>query len=83
MNAGWIIPFINLEGAPQSRGTATNGQLDKHIVNPFSAPQSSATAFPLLTSCRFGWTRVPNRRGEAQEEGIRHRVLAPIFEEKP
>jgi hypothetical protein len=37
MNAGWIIPFIILGGALQSCGAAMNGQLNKHVVNPWLA----------------------------------------------
>jgi hypothetical protein len=36
-NAGWIIPFIILGGALQSCGAAMNGQLNKHVVNPWLA----------------------------------------------
>jgi bacterial/archaeal transporter family-2 protein len=44
MNAGWIIPFIILGGALQSCGAAMNGQLNKHVVNPWLA---SAISFAL------------------------------------
>ena len=46
MNAGWIIPFIILGGALQSCGAAMNGQLNKHVVNPWLA---SAISFALIT----------------------------------
>jgi uncharacterized membrane protein YdcZ (DUF606 family) len=46
MNTGWIIPFIILGGALQSCGAAMNGQLDKHVVNPWLA---SALSFALIT----------------------------------
>jgi transporter family-2 protein len=45
-NAGWIIPFIIIGGAPQSCGAAMNGQLNKHVVNPWLA---SAISFALIT----------------------------------
>jgi bacterial/archaeal transporter family-2 protein len=45
-NAGWIIPFIIVGGALQSCGAAMNGQLNKHIVNPWLA---SAVSFALIT----------------------------------
>jgi bacterial/archaeal transporter family-2 protein len=45
MNAGWIIPFIILGGALQSCGAAMNGQLNKHVVNPWLA---SAISFALI-----------------------------------
>jgi transporter family-2 protein len=45
-NAGWIIPFIILGGALQSCGAAMNGQLNKHVVNPWLA---SAISFALTT----------------------------------
>lgn len=45
-NAGWIIPFIILGGALQSCGAAMNGQLNKHVVNPWLA---SAISFALIT----------------------------------
>lgn len=37
MNALWIIPFIVLGGALQTCGAATNGQLNKSLVNPWLA----------------------------------------------
>ena len=46
MNAGWIIPFIIVGGALQTCGAAMNGQLNKHIVNPWLA---SAISFTLIT----------------------------------
>jgi transporter family-2 protein len=45
-NAGWIIPFIILGGALQSRGAAMNGQLHKYVVNPWLA---STISFALIT----------------------------------
>jgi Putative inner membrane exporter, YdcZ len=45
-NAGWIIPFIIFGGALQSCGAAMNGQLNKHVVNPWLA---SAISFALIT----------------------------------
>jgi transporter family-2 protein len=35
-NAGWVILFI-IGGAPQSCGAALNGQLNKHVMNPWLA----------------------------------------------
>ena len=46
MKAGWIIPFIILGGALQSCGAAMNGQLNKHLINPWLA---SAVSFALIT----------------------------------
>ena len=46
MNAGWIIPFIIIGGALQTCGAAMNGQLNKHMVNPWLA---SAISFALIT----------------------------------
>ena len=46
MKAGWLIPFIILGGALQSCGAAMNGQLNKHLVNPWLA---SAVSFALIT----------------------------------
>ena len=46
MKAGWIIPFIILGGALQSCGAAMNGQLNKHLLNPWLA---SAVSFALIT----------------------------------
>jgi uncharacterized membrane protein YdcZ (DUF606 family) len=46
MNTGWIIPFIILGGALQTCGDAMNGQLNKHMVNPWLA---SAISFALIT----------------------------------
>ena len=46
MNAAWIIPFIIAGGALQTCGAAMNGQLNKHIVNPWLA---SAISFALIT----------------------------------
>ncbi|HTX93786.1 MAG TPA: DMT family transporter [Mycobacterium sp.] len=46
MNAAWIIPFIVLGGALQTCGAAMNGQLFKHMVNPWLA---SAMSFALVT----------------------------------
>src|ERR1700720_2820032 len=45
-NATWIIPFIIIGGALQSCGAAMNGQLNKHVVNPWLA---SAISFALIT----------------------------------
>ena len=45
-NAGWIIPFIIIGGVLQSCGAAMNGQLNKHVVNPWLA---SAISFALIT----------------------------------
>jgi transporter family-2 protein len=45
-NDGWIIPFIILGGALQSCGASMNGQLNKHVVNPWLA---SAISFALIT----------------------------------
>ncbi|MCW2556130.1 MAG: rane protein [Mycobacterium sp.] len=46
MNAAWIIPFIILGGALQTCGAAMNGQLYKHMINPWLA---SAISFALVT----------------------------------
>ncbi len=46
MNAGWIVPFIVLGGALQTCGAAMNGQLYKHLINPWLA---SAVSFALIT----------------------------------
>ncbi|BBY20872.1 DMT family transporter [Mycobacterium stomatepiae] len=46
MNAGWIIPFIVLGGALQTCGAAMNGQLYKHMINPWLA---SAVSFAVIT----------------------------------
>ncbi len=46
MNAGWIVPFIILGGALQTCGAAMNGQLFKHLINPWLA---SAVSFALIT----------------------------------
>jgi transporter family-2 protein len=46
MNAAWIFPFILLGGALQTCGAAMNGQLNKHIVNPWLA---STISFALIT----------------------------------
>jgi transporter family-2 protein len=46
MKAGWIIPFIILGGALQTCGAAMNGQLNKHMINPWLA---SAISFALIT----------------------------------
>jgi transporter family-2 protein len=46
MKTTWIIPFIILGGALQTCGAAMNGQLNKHIVNPWLA---SAISFALIT----------------------------------
>jgi transporter family-2 protein len=46
MNSSWIIPFIIIGGALQTCGAAMNGQLNKHMVNPWLA---SATWFALMT----------------------------------
>ena len=46
MNAGWIIPFVILGGALQTCGAAMNGQLYKHMINPWLA---SAISFALIT----------------------------------
>ncbi|MBW4039062.1 MAG: DMT family transporter [Acidobacteria bacterium] len=46
MKTGWIFPFIILGGALQTCGAAMNGQLNKHIVNPWLA---SAISFALIT----------------------------------
>ena len=46
MNIGWIIPFIIVGGALQTCGAAMNGQLNKHMVNPWLA---SAMSFALIT----------------------------------
>jgi bacterial/archaeal transporter family-2 protein len=46
MNAGWIIPFVVLGGALQTCGAAMNGQLYKHLINPWLA---SAVSFAVIT----------------------------------
>lgn len=46
MNAIWIIPFIIVGGALQTCGGAMNGQLYKHMINPWLA---SAVSFALIT----------------------------------
>ncbi|MEM6107755.1 DMT family transporter [Mycobacterium sp. 050272] len=46
MNAAWIIPFIILGGALQTCGAAMNGQLYKHMINPWLA---SAISFAVIT----------------------------------
>jgi bacterial/archaeal transporter family-2 protein len=46
MNAGWMIPFIVLGGALQTCGAAMNGQLFKHLINPWLA---SAVSFAMIT----------------------------------
>lgn len=46
MNAGWIIPFVILGGALQTCGAAMNGQLYKHLINPWLA---SAVSFAVIT----------------------------------
>ncbi|WP_421843688.1 DMT family transporter [Mycobacterium sp.] len=46
MNAVWIVPFIILGGALQTCGAAMNGQLFKHMINPWLA---SAVSFALIT----------------------------------
>ena len=46
MNVSWIIPFIIVGGFLQSFGAAMNGQLNKHLVNPWLA---SAVSFSLIT----------------------------------
>lgn len=46
MNAAWIIPFIILGGALQTCGAAMNGQLYKHMINPWLA---SAISFAFIT----------------------------------
>ena len=46
MNASWIIPFIIVGGALQTCGAAMNGQLNKHMINPWLA---SAVSFALIT----------------------------------
>jgi bacterial/archaeal transporter family-2 protein len=45
-NAGWTIPFLIIGGALQSCGAAMNGQLNKHVVNPWIA---SAMSFAPIT----------------------------------
>ena len=37
MNPIWMIPFIILGGALQTCGAAMNGQLFKHLINPWLA----------------------------------------------
>ena len=64
MNTGWIIPFIIIGGALQTCGAAMNGQLNKHLINPWLA---SVVSFAMITiflsghssSCR---TRYPQQR---------------------
>ena len=57
-NAGWIIPFIIIGGALQSCGAAMNGQLNKHVANPWFA---SAISFALITFFFAGATLIhPN-----------------------
>jgi transporter family-2 protein len=46
MNAVWVIPFIVVGGALQTCGAAMNGQLYKHMINPWLA---SAVSFALIT----------------------------------
>jgi bacterial/archaeal transporter family-2 protein len=46
VNPVWMIPFIILGGALQTCGAAMNGQLFKHMVNPWLA---SAISFALIT----------------------------------
>ncbi|BAX92438.1 DMT family transporter [Mycobacterium shigaense] len=46
MNVGWMIPFIVLGGALQTCGAAMNGQLYRHMINPWLA---SAISFALIT----------------------------------
>ncbi|MEE6176712.1 DMT family transporter [Mycobacterium sp. 050134] len=46
MNAAWMIPFIILGGALQTCGAAMNGQLYKHLINPWLA---SAVSFAVIT----------------------------------
>jgi transporter family-2 protein len=46
MNPTWMIPFIVLGGALQTCGAAMNGQLFKHLVNPWLA---SAVSFAVIT----------------------------------
>ncbi|MGH7040998.1 MAG: DMT family transporter [Acetobacteraceae bacterium] len=46
MNAAWMIPFIIVGGALQTCGAAMNGQLYKHMINPWLA---SAVSFALIT----------------------------------
>ena len=46
MNATWIIPFIIVGGALQTCGAAMNGQLNKHLVNPWLA---SSVSFAVIT----------------------------------
>jgi len=54
-NAGWIIPFIVVGGILQSFGAAMNGQLNKHVVNPWLA---SAISFALITFFFSGATLI-------------------------
>lgn len=46
MNASWVVPFIILGGALQTCGAAMNGQLYKHMINPWLA---STISFALIT----------------------------------
>ena len=46
MKAFWIFPFIILGGALQTCGAAMNGQLNKHLTNPWLA---SAVSFLVIT----------------------------------
>lgn len=46
MSKGWFIPFIIIGGILQTFGAAMNGQLNKHIVNPWIA---STVSFALIT----------------------------------
>ncbi|MGF2944612.1 DMT family transporter [Mycobacterium sp. Lab-001] len=46
MNPIWMIPLIVLGGALQTCGAAMNGQLFKHLINPWLA---SAVSFAVIT----------------------------------
>ena len=46
MNASLIVPFIILGGALQTCGAAMNGQLYKHLINPWLA---STVSFAVIT----------------------------------
>lgn len=46
MNATWVVPFIIIGGALQTCGAAMNGQLYKHLINPWLA---STVSFALTT----------------------------------
>ncbi|OBG72342.1 hypothetical protein A5714_14005 [Mycobacterium sp. E2462] len=46
MNATWVVPFIIIGGALQTCGAAMNGQLYKHLINPWLA---STVSFALIT----------------------------------